>query len=596
MSGFNLPLTINLIGHTAGALLFAIFLALLFSRRGWSGERGRNLSGLAAALAVIWNLGSLLVLLLPDPSAPGARIAAAVSFSALSLLPAVLLHVWLQGAYRRVAAAAYLLSGAAMAMHVREVRTNDASLHHTAILAITIGFVLLTGIAVVLRGGGGRLAASMSLALFAGSFIHFGEAHAARAWGSELLIHHAGIPLALFVLLQDYRFVLLDAFVRFLANALLAAVLTAGIVLAGLRLLSPAEPDPVRLAAVAVGLCLCLVLFAWLRGRLLGSLTRALFGQGGLREAAARVRTPPAFESDAEYLEWAAALVADAARALHFRLTAQDRIAGAADLRSPVLARAVPGLSEPADALVPVRLAKGDSRLILLGPRRGGQRYLHDDLDLLAAAASEIAAHVESMRRGELARLAAQAELRALQAQIHPHFLFNALNTLYGTIPREAAGARRMVLNLADIFRYFLQSERALVPLAREMEIVRTYLEVEQSRLGPRLTVEITVDDAALDVPIPVLSIQPLVENAIKHGIARRAGPGYVAVEVRAAGGLRVIVRNSTGEGAEPGPGVGLRNMRRRLEICYGPAAALDLHVGGDTAVAELRIPAAVKA
>ena len=87
-------------------------------------------------------------------------------------------------------------------------------------------------------------------------------------------------------------------------------------------------------------------------------------------------------------------------------------------------------------------------------------------------------------------RLVSQAELRALQSQINPHFLFNALNTLYGTIPREAAGARRMVLNLAEIFRYFLQSDKTFVPLAQEMQIVRAYLEVEQLRLGDRLSVE----------------------------------------------------------------------------------------------------------
>ena len=81
-------------------------------------------------------------------------------------------------------------------------------------------------------------------------------------------------------------------------------------------------------------------------------------------------------------------------------------------------------------------------------------------------------------------RLVSQAELRALQSQINPHFLFNALNTLYGTIPREAAAARRMVLNLAGIFRYFLQSDKTFVTLAKEIEIVRAYLEVEQSRLG----------------------------------------------------------------------------------------------------------------
>jgi two-component system sensor histidine kinase AlgZ len=195
------------------------------------------------------------------------------------------------------------------------------------------------------------------------------------------------------------------------------------------------------------------------------------------------------------------------------------------------------------------------------------------------------------MRRQELARLAAQAELRALQAQIHPHFLFNALNTVYGTIPREAAGARKMVLNLAEIFRYFLQSDKTFVPLAHEMAIVRAYLEVEQGRLGPRLAVEFDVDDESLATPIPVLSIQPLVENAIKHGVSQRTGPGYVHVQAKGGAELRVTVTNSAGETADQGPGVGLQNVRRRLEICYGAAASLELRVGAETAVAELRIP-----
>ena len=125
-----------------------------------------------------------------------------------------------------------------------------------------------------------------------------------------------------------------------------------------------------------------------------------------------------------------------------------------------------------------------------------------------ARAAAEIAEQVESLRQQEMHRLVDQAELRALQSQINPHFLFNALNTLYGTIPREAAGARRIVLNLAEIFRYFLQTDKTFVPLANEMEIVRAYLELEQLRLGSRLRVEIEVDEAALAVPIPILSVR----------------------------------------------------------------------------------------
>jgi two-component system LytT family sensor kinase len=193
-----------------------------------------------------------------------------------------------------------------------------------------------------------------------------------------------------------------------------------------------------------------------------------------------------------------------------------------------------------------------------------------------------------------MARLVAEAELRALQSQINPHFLFNALNTLYGTIPREASGARRMVLNLAEIFRYFLQSDKVYVPLAHEMQIVRAYLEVEQGRLGPKLSVEFQIDENALQAPIPVLSIQPLVENAIKHGVAQRTDPGYVRIHVQAGDdGLRIIVTNSSAGGPSQGQGagVGLLNVRRRLEICYGHSSSLELDVGTETTTAVLSIP-----
>src|SRR5262249_8052526 len=156
------------------------------------------------------------------------------------------------------------------------------------------------------------------------------------------------------------------------------------------------------------------------------------------------------------------------------------------------------------------------------GRRPGGQRYLGEDIESLTRAAAEVEERAEALRRQEMDRLMNQAELRALQSQINPHFLFNALNALYGSIPREASGARRIVLHLADIFRYFLQSDKGFVTLAEEMEIVRAYLDVEKFRLGDRLKLEIAIEPAALEARIPALSVQPLVENAIRHGVARR--------------------------------------------------------------------------
>ncbi len=588
MPGYDEPLLVNILGHTAGALIFAIFLVLLFSRRGWSGARGRYLSGAAAALSIVWNLGSLAVLVRPAMPLWERRWIEAVAFSALSLIPAVLLHVSLHGRRRILVAAGYLLSAVAAGMHSWEIGGESASLHFSALRVITVGFLALTALAAVGEAmrSAGRMAASMCLALFAMSFVHFGASHGGQAWQGEAFVHHAGIPLALFLLLQDYRFVLLDAFVRFLANALLAAVLTWAVIQAAFRLFlfEPVAKDPLHEAVLLISVCFFLVGFAWLRNRVQSLLTRALFPHRGLAGLPQRLTTPPILSREDDYIQWAAREIAEAVR------TSQTAIE---PLDAP--------RPEWAEAALPIRLGPGAARQILLGRREGGRRYLGADMDALARAAAEIEEKVQTLRRQELDRLVSQAELRALESQINPHFLFNALNALYGTIPRSEAVARRLVLNLAGIFRYFLQTERSLVTVAEEMEIVRAYLEVEQVRLAGRLQVEIAIDEAALAAQIPVLSLQPLVENAIKHGIARRTEPGRVRIESECSeSGLRIAVLNSAAASGAPaggsGLGLGLQNVRRRLEICFGRDASLDVDLSGPEARVELRLPVPVRA
>jgi two-component system LytT family sensor kinase len=605
MPGLNQPLLINVLGHAAGALIFAIFLVLLYSGRGWSGLHGRYLAGLAAGLSLMWNLGSLIVLAWPGLPAPVLALMVAISFSVLSVLPAVLLHLSIGDTWPTLTWAGYLLSAVAVVMHFREIQGDGAALHQRALLLITIGFVLLTIAAVVravLRSeparhpGGIRIAASMCLVLFAMSFVHFGAGHVGLAWSSELVVHHAGIPLALFVLLQDYRFVLLDAFVRFLANALLAALVTGIVIAAAFRLVlvESVTLEPLNLALLLISVCLFLVLFAWLRNKVQAWLTHAVFERGSVTELVGRIRDCPVFSGEVQYLEWAASVIAAAVKTKDYRIVSETGAGSATELHLPVTANLYQSAPDWAEVVAPVRLGPGELKLILLGRRQGGQRYLGEDLDALSRAAAEIADHVESLRHQEMNRLVAQAELRALQSQINPHFLFNALNTLYGTIPRGAAGARRMVLNLAEIFRYFLQSDKTFVPLEQEMQIVRAYLEVEQLRLGDRLQIDIQVEEAALEIPIPVLSIQPLVENAVKHGVAQSAEPGYIRIRGELRGEeLRIVVENS-GSGTPvqtTGAGVGLENVRRRLEICYGPDAALHLDPGPQKTSAELSIP-----
>ena len=138
-------------------------------------------------------------------------------------------------------------------------------------------------------------------------------------------------------------------------------------------------------------------------------------------------------------------------------------------------------------ALVPLRFSRGDVQLLLLGSRFGGRRYLSEDLEILERFASIICEQVERIRNSEMQLLVTQAELRSLQAQINPHFLFNALNTLYGTIARENSAARHLVSNLASLFRYSFSVDRGMIRVEEELTIVRAYLEIEELRLGAKL-------------------------------------------------------------------------------------------------------------
>jgi Cu/Ag efflux protein CusF len=250
------------------------------------------------------------------------------------------------------------------------------------------------------------------------------------------------------------------------------------------------------------------------------------------------------------------------------------------------------------EVVVPIGYAQGDKRYVAFGARRGGRRYLSEDLEVLARMAASIGEQIEHIRDVETQQLITQAELRALQAQIHPHFLFNAFNTLYGIIPRQASGARRMVLNLSEIFRYFLQSERTFVSLDEELRIVRAYLAIEELRLQDKLQINIDVaSDVSLE-SVPMLSIQPLVENAIKHSVATRPEGGAIRIRARREGDRLHVQVHDTGPGFAAGlrksrnnPGVGLKNVSRRLVLCYGPEADLQIESGAEGTTVSFVVP-----
>ncbi|HLX44883.1 MAG TPA: histidine kinase [Bryobacteraceae bacterium] len=605
----NESLLVNTLGHSAGVLIFGIFLYLLVQDRAARRLRGSAKSMLAAALALLWNLASLVALATNSAPSTFNNVSAALAFSVLSLLPAVLFDLCLQDRFRVLVGMGYGLSAVTIGFHIAELFGGSLQNHRLGLALIPIGYGTLTCVAVIgvfasrdqnRRATTSRLVGSMSLFLLAMSFAHLRSEPATQIWSHELAFHHAAIPLALLVLLTDYRFILLDAFLRFLANLLLAAVFTFAAVEVW-RTGFPNRPStPFSQALLLSGFCFSLILFAMLRTRVQNLLTRLVFRRPDrdalIEKLKAPVRDEPAYLALAarqigEFMG-ADASVIDDPRLLEL------------DLRRPALVselpRHHPGLeAQRVEVIVPLRLPSGGSHHVLLGRRSGGRRYLSEDLQALGRAAGQVVEQVEHYRESETRRLVAQAELRALQSQIHPHFLFNALNTLYGIIPREAKGARETVLNLSDIFRYFLETKKSFLPLEEELHIIKAYLEVERLRLGDKLHTEIEVEPEALTIPIPILSIQPLVENAVKHAISPKPGGGLVRLEARldARGGLRVTVTD-TGNGfkrqRESKSGVGLENVTRRLQLCYGPEAQLEIQSNQDGSSVSFLIPSPV--
>ncbi|WP_052346214.1 sensor histidine kinase [Hymenobacter swuensis] len=196
-----------------------------------------------------------------------------------------------------------------------------------------------------------------------------------------------------------------------------------------------------------------------------------------------------------------------------------------------------------------------------------------------------------------------EAEMRTLKAQINPHFMFNGLNNIRALVMEDPARTRDMITHLSDLLRYSIQLNSAeQVPLHRELEIVEHYLQLEALQLEERLRYTLDVDPAALDVPIPPMTLQLLVENAIKHGLAPRPAGGFIhlTAQLNDSNTLHITVRN-TGryEPRTDHQGVGVRNARERLQLLFGAAAHLHLandpHAP-DVVVAHLQLPARLPA
>jgi len=638
-AGIDPYVAADLIGFTAGLVISILLLVLTLRAAKLPGTATPNM--LAAVCSLIWNLGGLGNVIqypLGIQAAPGpACIAMAIQFTGAAVWPIPMLAIWRRLAVERWQCACWRFLQAFAFLHAAVIILGFwAAVANMPILplvtlkewtAYDAAILLGSGAVMLLRGrSASRALWFSSLVVLLGVLITtlsvilqtnvrltdtMMEALGVSAQQSVLLV-----VLGTFFLFARFRFA--DLFIRYSVRILLASASAVMLILLMnvpfiTRFADQAEfPGAFRLfvkTILATGLLLCFAPLDRSIGRLVN---QWIFRAPDYRNAARELT------DELRHLYMESDMAAAVERAVRNTLALDD-------VRSIALAR-LPESLWPAEIhegtvteldkgnplgcllllpevelLVPVRAGGRVNSVLAISPGPARRGLVSYEVDYLRSVAAQLGSRLDLLRleremadrqnhEALLRQQVTEAELRALRAQINPHFLFNSLNTIANLIVTNPARAETMTLRLAKVFRHVLaQSSRPLIPIREEIEFLRTYLEIEEARFGNRLLVEIEVSqEVALD-HVPSLILQPVVENALKHGLAPKPGPGRLWISAKVRGDQLCLkveddgvgpssgsLRKGNGNGAQP-EGVGLTNIAQRLTTLYQDRAQVTL-------------------
>lgn len=644
MHPHNATTLLHIVGFVTALALYLMLAVMTVGAapaRRAAHERMDRIALATAALGVVWNAGALVMYgldgaagRLPNDIPPWIAVAA---FTALYFLPAVVVHSALTATQpapnavrdqRAFIATAYALSAGAALGNVVAALTHRPVPARLSLWALAAGYACIIGLLVVYsrqQPTWRRALPVVALAAFAVMAVHLSHhSAAADTWPVELLGHHASLPLVLVILYQDYRFALADLFLKrvitLLAVTGIAALLYSVVVVPVMLPQLGGRADDPLVAALVIALWVGTALaYPAVRGAVTRFVDHTVLGRSDSRALLADLGALTAtMETDESILGAACAAVAPALSAT--RVTWAS-IEGAIDSSRSVAPsdQLVTTAAAGRDTTVRIPTADPPAYLLTVGSLTGGRRLLSDDHALLDGVARLIARRIDGVRvaherfardvrEREILQLATEAELRALRAQLNPHFLFNALTTIGYLVRAAPERAVETLFRLTDVLRAVLKrSDGEFSTLGDEVELITAYLAVERARFEDRLTVRIDVPDALGMLQVPPLLLQPLVENAVKHGIAPLASGGHISITARLDDPLDAaeprLLRLSvvdTGIGADPGElarrrrtGIGLANIERRLQRYYGSAAVLNVRsaLGVGTTI-EVRLPA----
>ena len=637
----------ELIAFTTGLLITVLLLVLNLRATRLPGSSRANI--LFALCAVVWSAGGLMhtAILAAGMARQGrlALVAQAIQFSGAVALPISILATWGrygERAWQRRASRVLVIASCAVAAIVMagvwsrpafgEATVSNGTLHDFA--AYSAAFLLSAGAAVNLRRSGTPrvilvpslgIAVAVSIAVAMGVIARHTDRQHDVSEGLASLAAHLVLLVVLCTFFLFARFRFADLFLRYGVRILLAGVWAAVLAFTAQSPLlfhiaaQSGSPAAVHVFAVILVANALLLSFTFVDERISTIVTRWLFRPPDYREArrrlAGRLRDLQLESEIAAATEESAqhTLELSAVRLIPWdAFPAADWPAGIADGEVAELGPGHPlGSRLPApniEVLVPVTSAGRVTHVLLAAPGEARPGLITRDLDYLRAAAALAGNRLDALRREReaaeregreslLLQQVTEAELRALRAQINPHFLFNSLNTIADLTVRDPRRAEAMTLRLAGVFRHVLaHSSRPLTSVRDEIEFLRTYLYIEEVRFGDRLQVEIEMSPTVAGDHLPSLILQPLVENALKHGLGPKPGPGHLWISAAAQNGCVQLIVEDDGMGMDArdskAEGLGLANVAERLRTLYQDRASLTMEAreGGGTR-ATLRIP-----
>jgi two-component system, LytTR family, sensor kinase len=639
----------DLIGFTTGLLITVLLLVLTLRAAKLPGTPLVNIG--FAVCALLWCAGGLAQ---AACSAAGlsrqshaALVAQAIQWSAVAAFPIAVLAVWrpfAMLAWQKTAArllhvTAWLCAAAiALPFWVGAVHGTDPDLYaafrlvaayNAALLLLAGAFLLLRrrstpravylpSLAIVAAVCGA--AVTMTMGNRARSATHFGAA--VTFVGAHMVLL---VVLCAFFLFARFRFA--DLFVRYGIRILLAGLWASMLAFFAQSAFllhvarQSSSPPAVRVFGVIVLAAALLLSFTFVDERISRLVNRWLFRPPDYRAATRQL----GHELGQLQLEPEIAAAVEGAACGALQLSGARLIAAGSLPPSPWSSALLEGelvelgYTDPcrgqlplanAEVLIPVTSAGSITHVLVVSPGPSRPGLVTHDLNFLRAVAAQFGNRLDALHRERdaierqsrealLLQQVAEAELRALRAQINPHFLFNSLNTIADLIVRDPPRAEAMTLRLASVFRHVLaHSSRSMTTIREEVEFLRTYLYIEEARFGDRLRVHVDMAPEAAGQSVPSLILQPLVENAMKHGLGPKPGPGNIWISARIDGDEVCVRIEDDGMGpqrvsaAAPNQCHGLTNVAARLRTLYGDGASvkLDARQAGGACVT-VRIP-----